>query len=110
MKQGDIIKLSLDPTKGHEQAGYRPAIVVSNEIYHQRTNLVIICPITNTVNNFPMHVRLGSEMKTSGVIKCKQIKAVDPQSRPYIFIETAPEHILQEVVDIIFGSMELARF
>jgi mRNA interferase MazF len=106
VKQGDIIKLSLDPTKGHEQSGYRPVLVVSNRYFNERTNLLLICPITNACNGFPLHVRLEGTA-TTGEIKCEQVKSIDPKARPYKFIEAVPDHILQEAVDIIYGSIEI---
>ena len=68
LQQGDIIKLNFNPQSGHEQAGYRPALVVSNEIFHQKTNLVIVCPISNTSNKFPLHVQLDNRTITTGSI------------------------------------------
>ena len=81
LKQGDIIKLNFDPQSGHEQAGYRPALVVSNDVYNQKTNLVIVCPISNTPNDFPLHVKLDSRTVTTGSILCQHIKALDVISR-----------------------------
>jgi len=107
MKQGDIIKLDFDPVKGHEQGGYRPAVVVSNDSFNKRTNMILICPITNTCNGFPLHVRLDGSTKTTGEIKCEQVKAVDPKARVYTFIEAVPENIMREVVDIIHGATEI---
>ena len=107
MNQGDIIKLDLDPAKGHEQAGYRPVLVVSNEKFNRRTNLVLICPISSAINNFPLHVALDSAMKTKGEIRCEQVKAIDPQARKYTFVETVPKNILQEAVDVVYGSIEI---
>jgi len=106
LEQGDIIKLNLDPTKGHEQSGFRPALVVSNPKFNTKTNLILICPISNTVNGFPMHVML-SQTITTGEIKCEQVKAIDPEARQCTFVETIPKQILLEVVDIIHGSVEL---
>ena len=47
VSHGDIIKLNFNPQKGHEQAGYRPAVVISNGFFNKKTNLAILCPITN---------------------------------------------------------------
>ena len=52
VKQGDIIKINLNPSKGHEQAGYRPAVVISNDFFNKKTNMTICCPITNTLRHF----------------------------------------------------------
>lgn len=107
LKQGDIIKLNFNPQSGHEQAGYRPALVVSNEVFHQKTNLVIVCPISNTLNDFPLHIKLDSRTTTTGSILCQHIKSLDVVSRGYIFVEHLPDDILQEVCDIIYGEIEV---
>lgn len=106
LKQGDIIKLNFNPQSGHEQAGYRPALVVSNDVFHQKTNLVIVCPISNTLNDFPLHVKLDDRTSTTGSILCQHIKSLDVVSRSYVFVEHLPEDILQEVFDIIYGEIE----
>ena len=107
LRQGDIIKLNFNPQSGHEQAGYRPALVVSNDIFHQKTNLVIVCPLSNTLNDFPLHVKLDSRTTTTGSILCQHIKSLDVVSRSYVFVEHLPDDILQEVFDIIYGEIEL---
>ena len=106
IKQGDIIKTDLNPTKGHEQSGFRPVLVVSNEKFNKQTNLLLICPISSTINNFPLHVRL-EQTTTTGEIRCEQVKAIDPNARSFTFIESVPNNILQEVTDIIYGSVEM---
>lgn len=107
VKQGDIIKLNFNPQSGHEQAGYRPALVISNEIFNQKTNLVIVCPISNTQSDFPLHIKLDDRTATTGSILCQHIKSLDINSRGYVFVEHLPEDILQEVFDVIYGEIEL---
>ena len=58
-KQGDIVYIDLDPTKGHEQAGKRPCLVISNNDYNKIMGLFIVCPITNNTKNFPTHVTVS---------------------------------------------------
>ena len=106
IKQGDIIKLSLDPTKGHEQSGFRPVLVISNDDFNTRTNLLLICPISSTINGFPMHVKLEGT-STKGEIRCEQVKAIDPKARPFTFVESVPKHILLEAADIVYGSIKV---
>lgn len=107
VKQGDIIKLNFDPQAGSEQAGYRPAIVVSNNFFNQKTNLTIVCPITNTDNKFPLHIPLDERTQTTGVILCEHIKALDLSQRQYKVVETLPKDILQTVIEIVFSEIEL---
>ena len=106
VKQGDIIKVSFNPQMGHEQAGYRPALVVSNDIFQMQTKLAVVCPITNTDNKFPLHVSLDSRTKTTGVILCEHIRTLDLNSRPYVFVEKVPDDILDKVIDIISAEIE----
>ena len=81
VKQGTIIKINFNLQSGHEQAGFRPAVVISNEVFNEKTKLSIVCPITNTNNHFPLHIPLDSRTKTTAGILCEHIKALDLNSR-----------------------------
>ena len=105
-KQGDIIKLNLNPTKGHEQAGYRPVLVVSNLSFSKASNMIIICPITKTNRHNPLHVVLKGFV-TTGFVMCDQIRAVDINMRNYKKIENVDNDTLWEVCDIVQGFVEI---
>jgi mRNA interferase MazF len=107
VNQGWILWLDFDPQIGHEQNGRRPALVVSNKTFNNFSNLAIVCPITNTNKNYPFHIKLDKRTKTTGVILCDQARTLDIKARHYEFIETVPEDILFEVVDIINGFVEI---
>ena len=107
VKQGSIIKINFNPQSGHEQAGYRPALVISNNIFNEKTKLSIVCPITNTNNNFPLHIPLDNRTKTTGVILCEHLKSLDLNARKYQVIEKLPEDILKKVLDIIYAEIEI---
>ena len=107
VKQGDIIKLNFNPQAGHEQFGYRPAVVLSNNFFNQKTNLTIVCPITNTNNKFPLHIPLDERTQTTGVILCEHIKALDLTSRQYKIIEKLPKDLLELAVNIVFSEIEI---
>ena len=104
VKQGSIIKLSLDPTKGHEQAGYRPVLVISNSHFSQASNMLLVCPITNTDRKNPLHVRLEG-LVTTGFVMCDHVRAVDIRAREYKVIENIDDDTLWEVCDIVIGSV-----
>lgn len=106
VNQGDIIKINFNPQKGHEQAGYRPVVIISNNFFNLKTNLTIVCPITNTTNKFPLHIPLDSRTKTTGVILCEHIKSLDLNSKPYTFIEQLPKDILSNVINVVFAEIE----
>lgn len=106
VKQGTIIKLNFTPQVGHEQAGYRSAVVISNDFFNQKAKLAIVCPITNTNNHFPLHILLDERTQTTGVILCEHIKSLDLNSRSYQEVETLPKDILDKVIDVVYSEIE----
>lgn len=106
-QQGDIIYLDFDPQAGHEQRGRRPAFVVSNNAFNGLSRGALVCPITNTNRGIPIQVPLDGRTKTTGVIMCDQVKALDMQSRNAVYEEHAPDDITAEVVDIVIGFIEI---
>lgn len=106
VKQGTIIKINFNPQAGHEQSGYRPAVVISNNVFNEKARLSIVCPITNTNNYFPLHIPLDERTKTTGVILCEHIKSLDLNSRTYQEIEDLPKDILKQVIDIVYAEIE----
>ena len=105
-ERGDIVMLDFNPQAGHEQKGRRQAYVASNKEFHNLTNLAIVCPITNTIKGFPLHVPLDEQTVTTGAIMCEQVKSLDLEARKAAFVEKAPRHITDEVFDILYGSIE----
>jgi mRNA interferase MazF len=106
VKQGNIILVDFDPQLGHEQKGRCPALVISNELFNKYSEMAIVCPITNTDKNHPLHVKLNEKTKTTGVILCDQIKTMDIKVRNFKFLEDIPDDILENVLDIVFSIME----
>ena len=103
-KQGDIIKMDFNPTKGYEQRGRRPAVVVSNATYNCfARGVAMVCPITNTDRNIPIHLKLDDRTVTSGVVMTDQVKALDLSVRNAEFVEQIPIDILVEICDIVSG-------
>lgn len=76
---GDIIWLHFDPQAGHEQAGHRPALVLSPAIYNGRTGLLLCCPMTTQIKGYPFEVLIAGK-KTSAVLS-DQVKSVDWKAR-----------------------------
>ena len=106
LQQGDIIKTNFNPKSGHEQAGYRPALVVSCGLYNNTINLAVLCPITNTQRAFPFHIPLDERTTTSGVVMCEQIKATDINERSYVFVEQIPKDLLRRVLNIVRQELD----
>ena len=105
-QQGDIIMMDFTPQSGHEQSGRRPAIVVSNDFFNKVTNMALVCPITNTLRPFPLHVALDDRTQTTGSILCEQVKSLDLASRKADFKEKAPLDIVTDCIERICLSVE----
>ena len=99
--KGDLIALTFDPQAGHEQKGRRPALVISNDLFNQRTGLAVVCPITNTQRNFPFHIALPEESSVTGCVMVEQVKAIDHRARRARFLDKIPVHVLNEVLSLL---------
>jgi mRNA interferase MazF len=106
VKQGDIIKLNFNPQSGHEQAGFRPAVVISNDFFNEKVNMTIVCPITNTNRSFPLHIALDDRTKTTGFVLCEHIKSIDLEARSYHYVERIPQDLLEEIISTVFSEIE----
>ena len=94
---GHLIRIDFDPQTGHEQAGWRPAIVLSPASYNRPTGLAIVAPITNQQKGYPFEVVLPAGLKVTGVVLSDAIKNVDWRARNARFLETAPPAVLGAV-------------
>ncbi len=104
--QGDIVILNFNPQAGHEQAGRRPALIVSNKSFHRYTRMAIVCPITNQIKDYPMHVKLDGRTRTTGEILCEHVKSLDIAARGAVFVEALPDDLLEEVLERVRLSIE----
>ena len=99
-QQGDIIKLNLNPRMGHEQQGFRPVIVLSNNIVSQHTNVVIAAPISTTQRRLPLYHNLPGNLNTNGTVLLDQLVTLDYKARSFQFIEKVPHDFLLQILDI----------
>src|SRR2546422_5769586 len=80
---GHIIKIDLDPRKGHEQGGWRPALVLSPKLYNEKTGLSVVVPITNQAKGYTFEVPLPPEIKITGVVLADAVKNVGWRRRDW---------------------------
>jgi mRNA interferase ChpB len=102
MKRGDIYMVSLDPTSGREQRGYRPVLVISPTAFNQATKLPVILPITNG-GEFAKRIGFAVPLtgtKTTGVVRCDQPRVLDIAARGGRKVESLPIEILDKVLAI----------
>lgn len=95
--RGHIVWLQFNPQAGHEQAGHRPALVVSPAAYNGRTGLALCCPITSQVKGYPFEVRLGDNPVVTGVVLADQVKNLDWRARGVRFATEADSSVVEEV-------------
>lgn len=96
--KGDLVFLDFNPQSGHEQAGHRPAIILSPKNFNETTNFAVICPITRSIKDYPFEVKLPSESKITGVILTDQLKSLDWKSRGLKIVDRAPEDIVNRCI------------
>lgn len=108
-KQGDIVFLDLNPTKGHEQKGYRPAVVISNNIFNINTKMVIVCPITSNEKSFPTHYLLQDSIKIKGAVLCEHIRSIDYEIRNLEFIEKLSDNDFEKIQDLLEACLETEK-
>lgn len=97
-EQGDLVWLNFSPQAGHEQAGTRPAMIVSPKMYNEKTGLALACPITSQVKGYPLEVPLPPQLKATGVVLSDQVKSIDWRARNAKRIAQAPENVILEVL------------
>lgn len=96
--QGDIIWLNFTPQAGREQAGRRPALVLSKARYNRQVGLALVCPITNRIKNYRFEVMIPEGLVISGVVLADQIRSLDWQARQAAFACKFPPEVMAEVV------------
>lgn len=79
--RGDLVWITLNPQAGHEQAGRRPAVVVSPVSYNRKVGLALFCPVTNQVKGYPFEVSLPPGLPIAGVVLADQVKSLDWRAR-----------------------------
>lgn len=94
---GHLVKLDFDPQTGHEQAGWRPAIVLSPASYNRPTGLAIVAPITNQQKGYPFEVALPVGLKVTGVILSDAVKNLDWRARNARYLDAAPANVVAAV-------------
>jgi mRNA interferase MazF len=96
-QRGDVVWLTFNPQAGHEQAGRRPALVLSPSSYNAKVGLAVFCPVTSQVKGYPFEVTLPPGSKLAGVVLADQVKILDWRIRRAEFICKVPQETMKEV-------------
>ena len=104
---GDIVWLQFDPQAGHEQAGHRPALVLSPAIYNSKAQLMVCCPLSTKVKNHPFEVQLTMN-GVECVVLSDQVKSLDWKVRQAIKKDSASDAVMREVKAKIRALLAIA--
>ena len=96
--RGDVVWLEFDPQAGHEQAGHRPAVVLSPSTYNRKVGLALFCPVTSQVKGYPFEVHIPAELPIQGAILSDQLKSMDWRVRNARRICTLPVSVVDDVL------------
>lgn len=109
-RRGDILELSLDPTRGRETQGTRPVLVLSADAFNKASGLLLVAPISQGAlasRNTGFGVTLmGSGCRTQGVVLCDQTRTVDARARTFRTIEQVGDTVLEEALDAVRAILE----
>lgn len=97
-RRGDIVGLEFDPQAGHEQAGRRPALVISHDAYNGKVGLALFCPITNSAKGYPFEVTITGDGAVTGVVLSDQVRSLDWRARNAKFIARLSHAAFAEVL------------
>lgn len=95
--QGQVLKLDLDPTLGHEQKGYRPVLAVSANLFNSHTGFCWVVPITTPKKGLPNEIRLPEGLPVHGTLLLSQLRSIDWRARPFSVACTVPEAFLEDI-------------
>lgn len=107
-ERGDLVWLQFNPQAGHEQAGKRPALVVSPRSYNRRVGLALFCPITSQVKGYPFEVVLPQGLGVEGAVLSDQLKSLDWRARKAKRIARLPSEVMDEAVGKILALVDPA--
>ena len=96
-----MVRLAFDPQSGHEQAGRRPALVLSPASYNGKTGLALFCPLTSKIKGYPFEVPVSAGSAVSGVVLSDQVKSLDWRARQAEFICKLPEDVTVKVLKLV---------
>lgn len=96
--RGDIVWLQFNPQAGHEQAGHRPALVLSPASYNRRSGLMLCCPMTSQRKGYPFEVVIEMETDRESVVLADQVKSLDWKVRKAVKKGTASVDVIAETL------------
>jgi mRNA interferase MazF len=97
-ERGDVVWINFNPQAGHEQAGHRPALIISPAAYNKKIGLAILCPITTKIKGYPFEVIIPEGLEAKGVVLADQVRNLDWRVREADFLCKLPDKTMLEVL------------
>ncbi len=107
-ERGDVVWLAFSPQAGHEQAGTRPALVISPAAYNRRVGLALFCPLTTQIEGYPFEVVLPAGLKAKGAVLADRIKSLDWRVRRAKLLCRAPRAVMDETLARVLALLDPA--
>lgn len=105
-ERGDVVWLTFSPQAGHEQAGIRPALVISPASYNRRVGLALFCPLTTQMKGYPFEVALPAGLKAKGAVLADQIKSLDWRVRKAKLLCKVSRDVMEETLARVLALIE----
>jgi mRNA interferase MazF len=105
-RRGDVVWISLNPQAGREQAGRRPALILSPHAYNAKVGLALLCPITSQIKGYPFEVAVPAGLPVAGVVLSDHIKSLDWRARKAEWACSLP---LQTTAEVLAKLQTLLR-
>ena len=107
-ERGDVVWIDFDPQAGHEQAGRRPALVLSPRSYNRPSGLALLCPITSQTKGYPYEIPIPDGLNVNGVILTDQVKNMAWKQRRAAYLCEMPAEVLDDVVEKLLTLIDPA--
>ena len=104
--RGDLVWLEFTPQAGSEQAGKRPALIMSPKTYNKKVGLALVCPVTSRIKGYPFEVRLPDGLEVGVVVLSDQLKSLDWRARKARLIDRAPAAVILQVTSRILPLLD----
>jgi mRNA interferase MazF len=104
--RGDIVWLQFNPQSGHEQAGHRPALVLSPASYNRASGLMLCCPMTSQKKGYPFEVVISDDPDRTSVVLADQVKSVDWKTRQAVKKGSASPNVVMETLSKLHALLE----
>ena len=104
-KRGDVVWMTMNPQAGHEQAGRRPAVILSPAAYNAKVGLALVAPVTSRVRGYPFETLVPSGLPVSGAILADQVKSLDWRAREAALSCELPSSVVSEVLQKLMSLL-----